>query len=200
MRKVIILYSILVIIWTSISLTNQKNIKITYNKNEVITASYITPKDVKELEENSPIILRGRFTGKRKLDEDPSVVGPLTISEFKVDKVHKGSIDENIISVLEPFEVIDNDFINIEGYIPMEEDAEYILFLRENNTLEGNQYTIKFMSFGKFSTLKENTVVNQKSFIKYFEDVQGSDFVNESEEICNTYLEIKSNVLNKYLQ
>lgn len=200
MRKVIILYSILVIIWTSISLTNQKNIKITYNKNEVITASYITPKDVKELEENSPIILRGRFTGKRKLDEDPSVVGPLTISEFKVDKVHKGSIDENIISVLEPFEVIDNDFINIEGYIPMEEDAEYILFLRENNTLEGNQYTIKFMSFGKFSTLKENTVVNQKSFIKYFEDVQGSDFVNESEEICNTYLEIKSKVLNKYLQ
>lgn len=200
MRKVIILYSILVIIWTSISLTNQKNIKITYNKNEVITASYITPKDVKELEENSPIILRGRFTGKRKLDEDPSVVGPLTISEFKVDKVHKGSIDENIISVLEPFEVIDNDFINIEGYIPMEEDSEYILFLRENNTLEGNQYTIKFMSFGKFSTLKENTVVNQKSFIKYFEDVQGSDFVNESEEICNTYLEIKSKVLNKYLQ
>ncbi len=89
-----------------------------------------------------------------------------------MDKVHKGSIDENIISVLEPFEVIDNDFINIEGYIPMEEDAEYILFLRENNTLEGNQYTIKFMSFGKFSTLKENTVVNQKSFIKYFEDVQ----------------------------
>lgn len=200
MRKSIILCSILVIIWTSISITNKKDIKITYNKNEIITASYITPKDLKELDEHSPIVVQGEFTGKRKVDKDPNVVGPLTISEFKVDKVHKGSIDENIISVLEPFEVSDNNFINIEGYIPMEEDTEYVLFLRENNTLDGNQYTIKFMSFGKFSTSKEDTVVSKKSSIKYFEDIQGSNLINESEETCNTYIKIKSEVLNKYLQ
>ena len=35
-------------------------------------------------------------------------MGPSTISEFKVDKVYKGSIENDIISVLEPFEIKDN--------------------------------------------------------------------------------------------
>ncbi len=68
------------------------------------------------------------FTGNRKIDRDPNIIGSSTISEFKVGKVYKGEVYENIISVLEPFEIVNNDFKNIEGYIPMEESSEYILF------------------------------------------------------------------------
>ena len=119
-------------------------------------------------------------------------MGPSTISEFKVDKVYKGSIENDIISVLEPFEIKDNNFTNIEGYIPMEENKEYILFLRENDISEGKQYTIKFISFGKYNTSKESN-------IKYLEEVKDSEFISESQEICDTYINIKGEVLDKYL-
>ena len=52
----------------------------------------------------------------------------------------------------------------------MEENKEYILFLRENDISEGKQYTIKFISFGKYNTSKEDNIVNQKSNIKYLEE------------------------------
>lgn len=123
-------------------------------------------------------------------------MGPSTISEFKV---YKGSIENDIISVLEPFEIKDNNFTNIEGYIPMEENKEYILFLRENDISEGKQYTIKFISFGKYNTSKEDNIVNQKSNIKYLEEVKDSEFISESQEICDTYINIKGEVLDKYL-
>ena len=169
-KSIIIIF--LFILGTSNILIKSKNTKVTYNKNEIISASYVIPEDLEELDENAPIILKGSFTGNRKIDEDTNIVGPSTISEFKVDKVYKGSIENDIISVLEPFEIKDNNFTNIEGYIPMEENKEYILFLRENDISEGKQYTIKFISFGKYNTSKEDNIFNQKSNIKYLEEVK----------------------------
>lgn len=81
----------------------------------------------------------------------------------------------------------------------MEENKEYILFLRENDISEGKQYTIKFISFGKYNTSKEDNIVNQKSNIKYLEEVKDSEFISESQEICDTYINIKGEVLDKYL-
>ena len=199
MKKLIIIMLLLFILGTSNILIKSKNTKVTYNKNEIISASYVIPENLEELDENTPIILKGNFIGNRKIDEDTNIVGPSTISEFKVDEVYKGNIESSIISVLEPFEIIDNDFTNIEGYIPMKENNEYILFLRENDTSEGKQYTIKFISFGKYSTSKEDNVVNQKSNIKYLEEVKDSEFISESQEICDTYINIKGEVLDKYL-
>ena len=117
MKKLIIIMLFLFILGTSNILIKSKNTKVTYNKNEIISASYIIPENLKELDQNTPIILKGSFTGNRKIDEDTNIVGPLTISEFKVDKVCKGSIENDIISVLEPFEIKDNNFTNIEGKI-----------------------------------------------------------------------------------
>ena len=96
------------------------------------------------------------------------------------------------------FEIKDNNFTNIEGYIPMEENKEYILFLRENDISEGKQYTIKFISFGKYNTSKEDNIVNQKSSIKYLEEVKDSEFISESQEICDTYFKWKD--LNAYVK
>lgn len=199
MKKIIII-SFIVLLGTKINLiSEQTKDKVTYNQKQVITASYITPNSLQELEEISPIIVKGKFTGEREHDKDPNVIGPSTISQFKVDKVYKGKIYENTISVLEPFEIIDSDFNNIEGYIPMEKNSEYILFLRENQTKEGMQYTIKSISFGKYNTSKNIKINPQKSKINYLEEAIINDFITESQEICDTYNEIKSNVLDKYL-
>jgi len=198
MKKLIVIMIFLFILGTSNTIIKSKNTKVTYNKKEIISASYVIPENLKELDENSPIILKGSFTGNRKIDKDTNIVGPSTISEFKVDKVYKGSIENNIISVLEPFEIIDNNFTNIEGYIPMKENNEYILFLRENDTSEGKQYTIKSISFGKYNASKEDNIVNQKTKIKYLDEVKDSEFISESQEICDKYINIKDEVLEKY--
>ena len=84
-KSIIIIF--LFILGTSNILIKSKNTKVTYNKNEIISASYVIPEDLEELDENAPIILKGSFTGNRKIDEDTNIVGPSTISEFKVDKV-----------------------------------------------------------------------------------------------------------------
>ena len=199
MKRIIVVLFI-TLLGTNINLiSKQTKEKISYNQKQVITASYITPNSLQELEEISPIIVKGKFTGEREHDKDPNVIGPSTISQFKVDKVYKGKIYENTISVLEPFEIIDNDFNNIEGYIPMNENSEYVLFLRENKTKEGRQYTIKSISFGKYNTSKNIKINPQKSKINYLEEAIINDFITESQEICDTYNEIKSNVLDKYL-
>ena len=97
-KSIIIIF--LFILGTSNILIKSKNTKVTYNKNEIISASYVIPEDLEVLDENAPIILKGSFTGNRKIDEDTNIVGPSTISEFKVDKVYKGSIENDLISVL----------------------------------------------------------------------------------------------------
>lgn len=198
--KRIITILFITLLGTSINLiSKQTKEKVTYNQNQVITASYIMPNTLHELEEISSIIVKGKFTGERANDEDPTVIGPSTISKFKVDKVYKGKIYENTISVLEPFEIIDNDFNNIEGYIPMEKNSEYILFLRENYTKEGMQYTIRNISFGKYNTSKNIKIKPQKSQINYLEEANINEFISESQETCDNYNEIKSSVLDTYL-
>lgn len=199
MKRIIVVLFI-TLLGTNINLiSKQTKEKISYNQKQVITASYTTPNSLQELEEISSIIVKGKFTGEREHDKDPNVIGPSTISQFKVDKVYKGKIYENTISVLEPFEIIDNDFNNIEGYIPMNENSEYVLFLRENKTKEGRQYTIRSISFGKYNVSKSNKISPQKSRINYLEEATINDFITESQEICDTYNEIKSSVLDKYL-
>lgn len=73
MKKSIIIILFLFIFGTSNIIIKSKNTKVTYNKNEIISASYVIPKNLKELDENTPIILKGTFTGNRKIDEDINV-------------------------------------------------------------------------------------------------------------------------------
>lgn len=199
MRKIIIILFIVFLGIKINSISKLTKTKITYNQKQVITASYVTPNNLQELEEISPIIVKGKFTGERIYDEDPNVIGPSTISKFEINKIYKGKIYENTISVLEPFEIVDNDFNNIEGYIPMDENSEYILFLRENKTKEVIEYTIRSISFGKYNISKNNKINPQKTRINYLEEANGNEFITESQEICDSYNEIKSSVLDKYL-
>ena len=62
-KSIIIIF--LFILGTSNILIKSKNTKVTYNKNEIISASYVIPEDLEELDENAHIILKGSFTGNR---------------------------------------------------------------------------------------------------------------------------------------
>lgn len=73
------------------------------------------------------------------------------------------------------------------------------MFLRENKTKEGIQYTIKSISFGKYNISKNSKISPQKSKVNYLEEAIVYELITDSQEICDTYNEIKSSILNKYL-
>jgi len=177
--------------------SNQEN-EIFYNKDIEFSASYITPNDLDQIEERSTLIVKGSFTGEREVDNDEDVLGPSSISQFKVNEVYKGNIDNDRISVIEPCEFKNGNFINVEGYIPMQEKEEYTIFLRTNETEYGKQYTIISLNFGKYNLSNEDDLEPISNDIKYFNDVSELDFVSESSKECEIYNEIKEQVLTEY--
>jgi hypothetical protein len=178
-------------------ISNNDKEKISYNKKISFNASYMIPTNLQEVEERSTIIVKGKFTGERKTDQDEDVIGPSSISQFKINKTYKGKSTENIISVIEPFEIEKNDFTNIEGYVPMQENKEYILFLREIDIDGSKEYAIISISFGKYN-LSGKEVSPIETQINYLDEVLENDFVSKSSEECNIYNGIKKDVLNKY--
>lgn len=200
MRKGIVAFISLALVVTvmGISVMRKDDDRVTYNKSQAFDATYLIPSDLDELEGSSEVIVKGSFTGSRKIDEDESLIGPSTVSEFKVNKIYKGNVDTDLISVLEPYEIVKKDFINIEGYIPMDKDAEYLLFLRGHDTDYGKQYSIISISFGKYNLSNNKTIqVHQKS-IDYLDEVLESDFVTDSKAECDRYNNIKKEIVNKY--
>lgn len=197
MKKIITMVTILSIGLGAFVVSKIDN-KVSYNKDQAFSASYAIPQDLDQLKEKSPIIVQGKFTGKREADKDKNMIGPSTISQFKVDEVYKGNIDKETLSILEPFEIEKKDFANIEGYIPMIENQDYVLFLRENDTEFGKQYTIISISFGKYNLSNENEVKEQTKEIKYFDEVKKQDFIPQSPEECKIYNNIKEDIVDNY--
>lgn len=197
MKKIITMVTILSIGLGACAVSKIDN-KVSYNKDQAFSASYAIPQDLDQLKEKSPIIVQGKFTGKREADKDKNMIGPSTISQFKVDEVYKGNIDKETLSIIEPFEIEKKDFSNIEGYIPMIENQDYVLFLRENDTAFGKQYTIISISFGKYNLSNENEVKEQTKEIKYFDEVKKQDFIPQSPQECKIYNNIKEDIVDNY--
>lgn len=152
-------------------------------KSKEYSATYIIPETTTYLENKSTTIVKGKFTGNRYTDTDESTVGPLTVSRFEINKIYKGDLIERTISVLEPFEIENTQISSIQGYTPMMPQEEYILFLRENNTQYGKQYTILSMNYGKYET----AISRQK---------EPFSTPNLNEDM--TYNELKKEILSKY--
>lgn len=199
MKKSIIAFISLALVITIMGVTlSRKGEKVTYNKSQAFDATYVIPSDLEALENSSEVIVKGSFTGSRETDKDDSLIGPSTVSQFKVDEIYKGNVDKDTISVLEPYEIVKNDFINIEGYIPMEDGKDYLLFLRENNTEYGKQYSIISISFGKYNLSNTKTVQTYQKSIEYLDEVLESDFVTNSQVECDKYNNIKEEIISKY--
>ena len=200
MKKHMVLGIGVMIIGSSLlfGLRSNKEEKIFYNKDIEFSATYITPNDLEQVQERSTLIVNGSFTGEREIDKDENVLGPSSISQFKVNEVYKGTIDNDKISVIEPCKFENGNFTNVEGYIPMQEKEEYTIFLRENKTEYGKQYTIISLNFGKYNLSNKEDLKPISNDIRYFNDVSELDFVSESSKECEIYNGIKEQVLNEY--
>lgn len=85
-------------------------------------ADYRVYADTNELENSSPIIVHGEFTGKRSIkewkdSETNEVVQKASESEIKINKIYKGNIEsDSNIKIYEPARFENSQFHSIEGY------------------------------------------------------------------------------------
>lgn len=197
-KKIFVCIMVLVL---SMFFTGSSNIKaesfISYNKGVKYEATYSVPESLEELESGSEVIVIGKYLGGRITDTDPSLIGPGSIAQFEVEQVQKGSINNETISIIEPCKFVNGNYINVDGYVPMKQGNEYILYLREINTSSGTQYTIVSGNFGKYNLSNNTALLPNPDVINNFEQVSDLDMVTSSLKKCELYNKIKSQITNE---
>jgi len=157
-------------------------------------ADFIIYEELAELEKSADLIVLAKFTGEREVNEHKTKEGHTflqnSISTVKILKPFKGDIDiESTIQTFEPgFFQKEDEYVTVEGYNLMNEDGEYILFLKKN--IEGPVHTIVGMYQGKYDVSNPNPVeakVNQTDIT--------SEYLGENVEHFN---KLKQEVMTKY--
>lgn len=114
---------------------NDKSINLSISTyEEDITKVFIKFENLnsmRDLEKVSPIIVRVQVDSQAPRNRYYLT----TLTTVKIIKVYKGDINEELISIFEPIDVInmtdtDNMVGSLDGYNWMNKDKEYILFLR----------------------------------------------------------------------
>ena len=164
-----------------------------------------------EIINRSNLIVKGRFTGKRKF------LSICTLSEFNITKQYKGSSNSNSIYIYEPFfcnVYKDSDdytgvIFSFGGYGLMRESVEYVLFLNEEPEINGYEYmtdgnkgyTLTDNRFGKYPVnytegdLKVVPITPMDR--KTYNEAAGSDQIFASEKNLDNYKKVREEVLNK---
>jgi len=115
-------------------------------------------KNVDELEQNATLVVRAKFTGNRKVHhwyEDGDIADTASKSEIRLNKVLKGDYKTgDILNIYEPGYFAKGDvYASIEGYNLMNEEGEYLLYLKPIK--DDDAYMIVGMFQGKFDMNKK---------------------------------------------
>lgn len=161
-------------------------------------ADYRVYADTNELENSSPIIVRGEFTGKRSIkewkdSETNEVVQKASESEIKINKIYKGNIESDFnIKIYEPARFENSQFHSIEGYNLVQKNKDYVLFLRPST--EQDTYIIVGMYQGKYD-MSNKKEAKEKRTIKKYEEIQQDEYFGDETERFN---KLKNEVIQKY--
>lgn len=175
---------------------------------EDITKSFIKNEDIANLdrlEKISPIIVKAKVddSAKREIYEGT------TLTKVIIKEVFKGDLNQDSMYVFEPFDCYNEDNLSylysLDGYNIMNEDSEYILFLREikdsNYTPDDNIYMPTTTLLSKYPAKNKMLISNNFNLIndqvKYY-NVKDLDIISNNSRDIEKYNEMKLNVLKKY--
>jgi S-adenosylmethionine:tRNA-ribosyltransferase-isomerase (queuine synthetase) len=155
---------------------------------------------IETLEKNSEYIVEAKFTGKREVEEWYDSQGDLITknsrSTIKLTKVFKGNGikagDE--IEMIEPVSFENGTFETLLGYVPMNENGKYILFLSKHG--KKDVFTIMNTEFAKYDLNKEEKAKIDKK-VRTFGDVKKKEYFGENVEKFNNF---KEKVKEKYIR
>lgn len=164
-----------------------------------------------ELENTSEVVVRGKFTGQRK------VLYGCVLSEVNILNTYKGDAKSNYIYIYEPVKYalfesgsnVKGTAVSSSGYGLMKENKEYIFFLKGESVAPGfnelkksnSSYTYVNNEFGKFPIKYDK---NDYKVIKAITDkttynqVIDYEQVFSNEEIFDFYNKVRGIILDKY--
>jgi len=157
-------------------------------------ADFIIYDSLSEVEKHADLIILAKFIGERELNEYKTEEGHTflrnSISTIKILKSFKGEVDvDSTIQTFEPGYYQEKDsYVTIEGYNLMNEEGEYILFLKKNEA--GPVHTIVGMYQGKYDLNMPDQVT-----AKVNETDIKSEYLGENVEQFN---KLKQEVIEKY--
>ncbi|EGT3614740.1 hypothetical protein FHH43_00585 [Clostridium perfringens] len=181
------------------------------DKYQISNEIFLEQEDYKsndEIYDEADLIVKGKLTGKRK------VLDGVVLSEISVEDLYKGQCDK-LIYVYEDFTIVgkDSGYIVVKnGYLPMIENKEYLLFLDKSNIteefkfMEGQNSSYKIVDnlLGRFPMdIDENSfVINElpSDDINYYNEVAGKEQVFKDENMLNFYMERRNEALNEVLK
>lgn len=172
---------------------------------------FIKSKDVNgfgDLEKNSDLIVKVKLNKSFKR----RFYSFCMISEVNIIEVHSGNANKNdTISIFEPFfDWGDTDKLySTDGYLPLQESAEYILFLKKmkNSRFGNDKYIYMPIStiFGKYGTntskpklYTQELVDGMANNFLYFKELKNQDVMLSDKVIYDKFLNIKNEVNTKY--
>lgn len=176
--------------------TTEKNVvQVEENNIKIVSseADFDIYNTLPELEAKSPIVVRAKFTGERKINEYKGAQGETaytnSISTIEVQKVLKGNIgEETTIHIFEPGYLKGDVYSNVEGYNLLNEKGDYILFLRKD--VNKDAYTVVGMYQGKYDLNAPAQVSSAESKTSIDKEYLG--------ENVTQFNNLKAEVLAKY--
>lgn len=168
-------------------------------------ANYPVYEDVKVLEEDADVIVLATFTGEREnfeIKQDTEMgsilVDLLSLSTIDVKKVFKGDLQKGKATVFEQGAILDGKYLNTEGYKLMNEEGEYLLFLRKNKDID--TFSMVGMHQGKFDlslTKKAAKIEHSAEGYKKAFATRDHEFLGQEHEQEKFY-RLKDEAVTKY--
>lgn len=180
----------------SLSLDEEPLDDVSYFNNKI--------KDLSELLDTSDLIIVGHVIGERELYANA------VKTKIKIDTVirNKSLIDKpSEIFIFEPSYFNFNTYIS-NGYNLMQNNKEYILFLKHLEVPQGYDYKkdelITFIPistyFGKYESDNTETpqIISTENEIKY-KDIKSKPILTERKEMIDKYIKIRNEIFNSDL-
>ncbi|MDR2834195.1 MAG: hypothetical protein LBV67_10815 [Streptococcaceae bacterium] len=186
---------------------NQEELKFSIRDDvSDITQSFVdmeSIKSVEDLEEVSPIIVKVKVNkeASRKMYSDD------TLTTVEVLEVMKGQVDKKEILVFEPIDINHlegADYVNsTDGYNWMNDDEEYILYLRPLKAANYSKDKIVYLPtttlFSKYSNSQKSPVLLDQTKINNctvkYSEIEANEVLITDYQMLEKFLQLKDQVI-----
>lgn len=162
-------------------------------------AKLIYYKDFNLLDSDTEIVAIGHVVNDNGLydvkTDEGVVVDQLSQTSVKIDEVLKGEIPtDNPVTVMESAVIKDDVFVTLEGYVKMNDEDQYLLFLRKTGD---NTYAINGTFQGKFNIEQTSPEVPFQGSTINEDQLDKVEYIGDQLEHFNT---LKEEALSKYVK
>ena len=188
-----------------ISFSEGTNYKLSLQEDDNFTRIYFDNNisNIKELEDKSDVVIKVKVTPKREVFSQAVRTKVEVLDVYKSDTIKEHSE----IYIYEPSYFISNQYISMGGYNIMEEDKEYVFFLKNLTVPNGYKYKndeevsfipvstlyskFSFDGDNKISTIPQDDIDREE--VNY-NQIRELNIITTRQEVINKYEDLKKSL------